>query len=189
MSITQRLGAIVVALFAVAFTRAPALIRAFGPLVSRVVPTRLPAGPNVLLTVRGHKSGLPRTVPVSLLDLGDRCLLQAASADVGWVRNLRAAGEAVIASRGRSERLAAVELDPETAGRLMRELLKPFPRSGLVRAVVGPVDRPPIGVLYRFRIRVDDTREQYIALARRQPLFELPRPTSSMTTRHEVTGG
>jgi len=66
------------------------------------IPTRLPAGPNVLLTVRGHKSGLPRTVPVSLLDLGDRCLLQAASADVGWVRNLRAAGEAVIASRGRS---------------------------------------------------------------------------------------
>lgn len=189
MSITQRLGAVVVAVFAVAFTRAPALIRAFGPLVSRVVPTRLPAGPNVLLTVRGHKSGLPRTVPVSLLDLGDRCLLQAASADVGWVRNLRAASEAVIASRGRSERLAAVELNPETAGHLLRELLGPFPRSGLVRAVVGPVDRPPIGVLYRFRIRVDDTLEQYTALARRQPLFELRRPTSSTTAGREVTGG
>lgn len=189
MSITQRLGAVVVAVFAVAFTRAPALIRAFGPLVSRVVPTRLPAGPNVLLTVRGHKSGLPRTVPVSLLDLGDRCLLQAASADVGWVRNLRAAGEAVIASRGRSQRLAAVELDPETAGRLMRELLGPFPRSGLVRAVVGPVDRPPIGVLYGFRIRVDETLEQYITLAGRQPVFELRRPASSLTAGREVTEG
>lgn len=103
VSITQRLGAIVVALFAVAFTRTPRLIRAFGPLVSRVIPTRLPVGPNVLLTVRGHRSGLPRTVPVSLLDLGDRYLLQAASADGSWVRNLRAAGEAVITRRGRSE--------------------------------------------------------------------------------------
>ena len=181
MSVTQRLGAIVVALFAIAFTRAPALIRAFGPLVSRVVPTRLPARPNVLLTVRGHKSGLPRTIPVSLLDLGDRCLLQAASADVSWVRNLRAAGEAMIASRRHSERLAAVELDPDTAGRLLRELLEPFPRSGLVRGVVGPLDRPPVGVLYRFRIRIDDTLEQYVALARRQPVFELRRPTSSKT--------
>jgi deazaflavin-dependent oxidoreductase (nitroreductase family) len=176
MSITQRLGAVVVALFAVAFTRTPALIRALGPLMRRVVPTRLPAGPNVLLTVSGRNSGLPRTVPVSLLDVGDRCLLQAASADAGWVRNLRAAGEAVIASRGRSERLAAVELDPETAGGLLRELLEPFPRSRLVRAVVGPLDRPPVGVLYRFRIRVDDSLQQYVDLARRQPLFELRRP-------------
>lgn len=178
MSISQRLGAVVVALFAIAFTRAPALVRAFGPLVSRVVATRLPAGPNVLLTVRGRTSGLPRTIPVSLLDLGDRCLLQAASADVGWVRNLRAAGEAVIASGGGSERLAAVDLEPELAGRVLHELLEPFPRSRLVRAVVGPTARPPVGVLYRFRIRVDDTLEEYVALARRQPLFELRRSTS-----------
>jgi hypothetical protein len=37
---------------------------------------------------------------------------------------------------GRAETFKATELDPETAGRLMRDLLAPFPSSRLIRAVV-----------------------------------------------------
>jgi deazaflavin-dependent oxidoreductase (nitroreductase family) len=178
LSITQRLGAVVVALFAVAFTRAPRLIRRFNPVLKRYLVTRLPAGPNVLLTVPRRRSALPRTFPVALLDLGDRCLLQAASGEADWVRNLRASGEALVTRHGRTERFRATELDPGAAGRLLCDLLAPFPRSRLIRAVVGPVEHPPVAVLRYFRLRVDDSLDQYIGVARRQPLFELRQLTS-----------
>jgi deazaflavin-dependent oxidoreductase (nitroreductase family) len=179
MSINQRLGAVVVALFAIAFTRAPLLIRLFNPLLQRLLVTRLPAGPNVLLKVRGRRSGLPRMSPIALLDLGERSYIQGASADVEWAQNIRAAGECVITWRGRTETFDAAELDPESGGRLMRDLLAPFPRSRLVRAVVGPIERPPLPVLRYFGLRVDETLEEYIAVARRQPLFELRRRAGS----------
>lgn len=178
MSITQRLGPLVVATFAVAFTRAPWLIRLFNPVMKWLLVTPLPAGPNALLTVRGRRSGRPRSAPVAYLDLGDRGLLQAASTDVEWVRNLRESGEAVIRRGGKSETFAATELAPENAGQVLRELLAPFPRSRLIRAIVGPVNRPPVAVLRYFRLRIDDALPEYIAEARRQPVFELRRPGS-----------
>jgi deazaflavin-dependent oxidoreductase (nitroreductase family) len=174
VSITQRLGALVIAAFAVAFVRLPWLIRrVFNPVLRKLLVTRVPGGPNALLTVRGRRTGQPRTVPVTFLDLGEGGLVQAASDDVNWVRNLRSAGEAVISRGGRTVKMEAVELPAEAAGRLIRELLAPFPRSRLVRAVVGPANRPPVGVLHYFRVRVDDALDDYVALARRQPLFEL----------------
>ena len=175
MSIAQRCGALVIAMFAVVFRHAPWLIRWSNPLLIRLLGTRMPLGPNVLLTVRGRSSGLPRSVPVAMLDAGDRCFLQAASDEVAWVRNLLVAGEASITSRGRVETLVAAPLAPEDAGRVIHAQLERFPRSRLVRSVVGPVDRPPVGVLHYFRIRVDDTLEECIATARRFPLFELRR--------------
>jgi deazaflavin-dependent oxidoreductase (nitroreductase family) len=178
MSVSQRLGAVVVALFAIAFTRAPTLIRLWNPVAQRLLVTRLPAGPNVLLKVRGRRSGLPRTVPIAFLDLDDRAYIQGASGDVEWVHNVRAGGECEIVRRGRAATFEVTELDSETGGRLLHDLLAPFPRSRLIRAVVGPVERPPIGVLWYFRLRVDETLEEYIALARRQPLFELRRRNS-----------
>jgi deazaflavin-dependent oxidoreductase (nitroreductase family) len=179
VTISQRMGAVVVALFAIAFTRAPAVIRLFNPLMRRLLVTRLPAGPNVLLTVRGRKTGLPRSFPVAFLDLGERGLLQAASRDTDWVHNLRATEEAVILRDGRAEGFEATELGAEAGGRLLRDLLAPFPRSRLVRAVVGPADRPPVAVLRYFRLRIGDTLDQCIGTARRQPLFELRQPRSS----------
>lgn len=181
VSISQRLGAAVVALFAIAFTRGPALIRLFNPVMRRLLVTRLPAGPNVLLKVRGRRSGLTRTFPVAFLDLGDRGYVQAASGNVDWVHNLREAGQAVIIRRGRARTFEATALDPETGGRLLRDLLAPFPRSHLIRAIVGPIERPPVAVLRYFRLRVDDMPNEYIALARRQPVFELRRLGSQRT--------
>jgi deazaflavin-dependent oxidoreductase (nitroreductase family) len=175
VSISQRLGAAVVALFAIAFTRTPSLIRLLNPVMRRLLITPVPAGPNVLLKVRGRRSGLTRTFPVAFLALGGRGYLQAASRNVDWVHNLRDAGEAVIISGGRARTFDSNELDPETGGRLLRDLLAPFPRSRLIRAVAGPIDRPPVAVLRHFRLRVDETLDEYIAVARRQPMFELRR--------------
>jgi hypothetical protein len=47
-----------------------------------------------------------------------------------------------------------------------------------VRAVVGSAVRPPVGVLRYLRLRVDDKLDDYIAVARRQPVFELRRISS-----------
>lgn len=149
------------------------LLRLVNPLVRRMVAAGLPTGaPNILLTVRGRRSGRPRTTPLGMLELDGRRFVQASYGEGGWVRNLRAAGEAIITDRGRHEPVQAVELPPNEAGAILRRALEPYTRSRVLRAVLGPF-RPPIGVLWRYRIRIDDTPEEYVAEARRHPLFEL----------------
>jgi deazaflavin-dependent oxidoreductase (nitroreductase family) len=177
VSITQRLGALVVVAFALAFTRAPLLIRLFNPVMRWLLVTPLPVGPNALLTVRGRRTGRPRSSPVAFLDFGEMGLVQAASNDVNWVRNLRASREAVISRGGVSKTFDATELAPETAGHVLHDLLAPFPRSRLIGAVAGE-DRPPVAVLHYFRLRVDNALADYIRVARRQPVFELRRTSA-----------
>jgi hypothetical protein len=60
MSISQRLGAVVVALVAVAFKRAPGLIRFFSPVMRRLLVTRLPVGPNALLRAANDEQEMAR---------------------------------------------------------------------------------------------------------------------------------
>lgn len=75
-----------VAYFAVVFTRAPWLVRVLNPVFSRVLGAGLPGGPNALIGVRGRKSGVIRSFPASVMELGDRRYLQAAFGDVRHVR-------------------------------------------------------------------------------------------------------
>ncbi len=126
-TIVTRVGTFVVALFAIVFTRAPALIRPLNPLMVRLLRTPLPLGPNVLLEVRGRRIGVMRQSVVACLHLDDRSYVRGASTDVGWTHNLNAAGECVILRRGRRQSLEATELDPEASGRLMRDLLASYP--------------------------------------------------------------
>jgi len=83
-------------------------------------------GPNVLLTVRGRKSGLPRTTPVAIAEISGRRWIMAPFGDVNWVQNLRAVGgSATIAVGRRSEEVRAVELGPEEAVAFYRDILAP----------------------------------------------------------------
>jgi deazaflavin-dependent oxidoreductase (nitroreductase family) len=105
------------------------VFRWIGPLV-RLLLRRGLGEPNVLLTVRGRRSGEPRTTPVAMFELSDRRFVEAAFGEVDWVRNLRASGEAVI-RRGRwSQAVRAVELPPETAGHLLHDTLAGFRLAG-----------------------------------------------------------
>ena len=114
-----------------------------------------------------------------MLELDGRSFVQSSYGEIGWVANLRADSEAaVIHPGGRRIPVQAVELSPEEGGAVLRRALQPFRRSRVMRALLGPRYRPPIGVLWRLRIRVDDTLEEYIVEARRHPLFEL-RPTDA----------
>jgi deazaflavin-dependent oxidoreductase (nitroreductase family) len=154
-------------------------LRLVNPLARRLIAAGMPTGaPNILLTVRGRQSGMPRTVPVSLLEFEGRRFVQASYGAAGWAANLRAAGEATMTEHGRSTPVQAVELPPEEAGAVLRRALQPYHRSRLLRALLGPRWRPPVAILRQCRIRVDETPEEYVAEARRHPLFELL-PTSA----------
>jgi len=155
-------------------------LRLINPLARRMIPAGLPTGaPNVLLTTHGRRSGKLRTVPVGMLELDGRSFVQSSYGEIGWVANLRANDDATaVHPGGRHVSVQAVELRPEEGGAVLRRALQPFRRSRVMRALLGPHFRPPIGVLWRLRIRVDDTIEEYTAEARRHPLFEL-RPADS----------
>jgi deazaflavin-dependent oxidoreductase (nitroreductase family) len=74
-----------------------------------------------VLTVRGRKSGKPRSTPLSVLELdGQRYLLEGfPGAD--WARNVRAAGgAATLATGARREQVQLVELDAQAALPVLR---------------------------------------------------------------------
>jgi deazaflavin-dependent oxidoreductase (nitroreductase family) len=152
-------------------------LRLINPMVRRMVAAGVPTGAeNILLTTRGRRSGQPRTVPVGMLKLEGRRFVQGSYGEGGWVGNLRAAGEATITTGSHREPVEAVELGPDEAAAILRRALESYPRSRVLRGFLGRF-RPPIGVLIALHRRVDDTLEEYVADARRHPLFELRRPT------------
>jgi deazaflavin-dependent oxidoreductase (nitroreductase family) len=104
-------------------SNAPALIRASNPLTRRLLRIGLPMGPNVLMTVRGRTSGEPRTAPVAVMEIGKQRWVIGAYGEVQWVRNLRAAGEAELRIHGRTEHVAATELDQAAATTFFRKTL------------------------------------------------------------------
>ena len=68
------LRSILVAYFAVVFSRLPWLVKAVGPLFARALRAGLPGGPNMLVTILGRSSGMPRSFPAAVLPLDDRCI-------------------------------------------------------------------------------------------------------------------
>jgi len=89
----------------------------------------VPMGPNRLVTIRGRKSGLPRTAPLAVIEVSGRRWVWAPWGEVQWVRNLRAAGAATIAVRGRQEEVHATELGPAERVEFFRDVLGPLARS------------------------------------------------------------
>jgi deazaflavin-dependent oxidoreductase (nitroreductase family) len=77
--------------------------------------------PMYMLTVRGRKSGLPRTVLIVAIVRNGRRFVSSPYGIVDWVRNLRAAGEAVLTRGRRSETVNARELPPTEAALILRE--------------------------------------------------------------------
>jgi deazaflavin-dependent oxidoreductase (nitroreductase family) len=134
----------------------------------------VPMGPMVLLTVRGRKSGEPRTTPVDLFERDGHSFLVSThrQENSNWVRNLRAASEGVL-SRGRSRRpVSVVELSPEAAGVVLKEVLGPrlaLPLRGFV-------------LRRTFSVPPDAPLADFIAAAPSHPVFEIVSARSSLPT-------
>lgn len=101
----------------------------FGAILMFLLVAGVPLGFNRLVTIRGRKSGLPRTTPVAVIEVSGRRWVWAPWGEVHWVRNLRAAGRATITVRGRREEVSATELDPTQRIEFFRDVLGPLARS------------------------------------------------------------
>lgn len=88
----------------------------------------VPMGPDLLITVQGRKTGLPRTTPVTICEYGGRRGLISPFGETNWVRNLRAAGTATISFGRRQERVRAVELGNKEAVGFIRDVIVPIAR-------------------------------------------------------------
>jgi deazaflavin-dependent oxidoreductase (nitroreductase family) len=108
---------------------APPWITFFGPVARFLLAAGIPLGPNALITIRGRKSGLPRTTPLAVIEVAGRRWIWSPWGEVQWVRNLRAAGRATITVRGRTEEVTATELDPLQRVAFFRDVLGPLARS------------------------------------------------------------
>jgi deazaflavin-dependent oxidoreductase (nitroreductase family) len=110
-------------------THVPSWVRYFNVIARRLLALGIPMGPDVLLTVRGRKSGLPRTTPVTLCEYGGRRGLISPFGETDWARNLRAAGQATISFRRKTEEVTAVELAAPEAAAFIRDVLAPVARQ------------------------------------------------------------
>jgi deazaflavin-dependent oxidoreductase (nitroreductase family) len=110
--------------------------------------------PLYLLTVRGRKSGQPRTTPIATLERDGQRYLMTPYGAVDWVRNLRAAGAATLTRGRRAEEVRAIELPSGEAGLILKE----FIQSG-----------NPIGRF--FGIPVESSREDFERMTSSHPVF------------------
>src|SRR5215211_7829654 len=109
--------------------RVPLSVSIFSPILKFLLALGVPLGYNRLVTIRGRKTGLPRTTPIAVLERSGRRWIWAPWGEVHWVRNLRAAGRATIDVRGRQEEVRATELDASERVAFFRDVLGPFARS------------------------------------------------------------
>jgi deazaflavin-dependent oxidoreductase (nitroreductase family) len=112
-------------------SQVPRFVRPGNVLMTALVRAGFKVGLIHLLTVRGRKSGQPRTTPIAVVEQNGKRYLAAPYGIVDWVRNLRAAGEAVLTRGRRSETVTALELPPNEAGLFLQGLIKdsnPFSR-------------------------------------------------------------
>ena len=97
-------------------------------LVNRVVTPLARAGlagrHTYLLTARGRHSGRPRTTPIVTVEHPPERWLVSPYGEVGWVHNVRAAGEVELTRARRTERLRVEELSPADAAPILREYLR-----------------------------------------------------------------
>jgi deazaflavin-dependent oxidoreductase (nitroreductase family) len=128
--------------------RVPWHVSLFSPILKFLLRAGVPLGLNGLITIRGRKSGLPRTAAVAIIAVSGRRWVWAPWGEVHWVRNLRDAGRATITVRRREEEVTATELDPTQRVEFFRDVLGPLARSipfgaAFIRIVDGvDVSRP-----------------------------------------------
>src|SRR5258708_12213619 len=106
--------------------RVPSFVDLFNPLTRRMLGAGLPMGPNALITIRGRKSGEPRTTPIALIEIEGRRWVSIPFGDVNWVRNLRAPGDAALTIGRKHQSLPPIPLSHNKPLFFFRDLLVPF---------------------------------------------------------------
>lgn len=141
------------------------LVRHANRMVEPLVRSGLPMGsrrsPMALLTVRGRKSGLPRTVPVALIPIAGGWRLISVYGVTDWSKNLDVAGEATVTQRGTTTRVAAERLAPAVAARVLQEAMADAP--AMIKRMTSRY----------FRAGAGSPREDWEREAEQHPVFDL----------------
>jgi deazaflavin-dependent oxidoreductase (nitroreductase family) len=140
--------------------RVPWHVSLFSPILKFLVGAGVPLGFNGLITIRGRRSGQPRTAAVAIITVSGRRWVWCPWGDVHWVRNLRAAGRATINVRGTESDVTATELDSPERIEFFRDTLGPLARS------------LPLGTWFIRAVDGDDVKDP-VAAAEGRPVFEL----------------
>ncbi|TMD51792.1 MAG: nitroreductase family deazaflavin-dependent oxidoreductase [Chloroflexi bacterium] len=143
--------------------RVPRWVPIFNTFARPLLAVGVPMGPDVLITVRGRRSGLPRTTPVTLCEFAGRRGVISPFGETDWVRNLRAAGRATVTFGRSSEEVVAVELGQAEAVEFIRDVIAPLARNSRLGGWF---------VRYVDRIDVDSPGEAAIG----RPVFEVFTP-------------
>lgn len=136
----------------------PFTVRLFNVLTRTLLRAGFKMGVMYLLTVRGRKSGQPRTTPIAIIEKDGKRYVITPYGVVNWVRNLRAAGEALITRGHHSERVRAIELPANEAGPILKRVL---------------TDGIPSFLEKYFEVTANSSREEFERAAVRHPVFSL----------------
>ncbi len=147
--------------------KVPGIVPLLNPLMHRLIGLGLPLGPRrapmVLLTVNGRKSGRPRTTAVNMFDTGEARYVLGTFGETDWVRNLRAAREAILTLRGRQIPVDAIELPIDEAAPVLRAALEPFLKTKFGSEALGRF----------FSVEPGASLSAYLDEATRHPIFAL----------------
>ena len=131
---------------------------------------RVGIGPLYLLTTRGRRTGLTRTVPVTLVERDGRRWLVAPYGAVSWVHNARAAGTVTLRRGHKIADYRVDELPLEEAAPILKQYLR-----------LATATRP------YFSATADSPVAAFEAEAHRHPVFTLtpaPRADLGPTSTH-----
>jgi deazaflavin-dependent oxidoreductase (nitroreductase family) len=117
----------------------------------------IPAGPAMVLTVPGRRTGQPRSTPMTPFDHAGGLYTVAGYPGSDWAANARAAGAGTLTRGRRSRRVRIVELSPEQS--------RPILRTFAVKVPVG------VGFAKRSGLVVAGTPDEFEALAGRLTVF------------------
>jgi deazaflavin-dependent oxidoreductase (nitroreductase family) len=104
--------------------------------------------PTVLLTVRGRKSGVERTVPLVYFSEGDDVVLMASSFGrpklPAWYHNVMASREVTLTAGGISERYRATEVEGPERDRLYEKAKRVYEGYGIYEQKTAGIRRVPV---------------------------------------------
>lgn len=118
----------------------PRFLKPMNKVVVALQKLGIPAGPSMVLTVPGRKTGLPRSTPMTPFEFDGGRYVVAGYPGADWAANARAAGVGTLTRGRRSRRVRITELTTEEARRVLRVFPAQVPvgvafakRSGLVK--------------------------------------------------------
>ncbi|HYO04991.1 MAG TPA: nitroreductase family deazaflavin-dependent oxidoreductase [Mycobacterium sp.] len=137
--------------------RPPRWLKPMNKLLTTVQRLGIPAGPSMVLTVPGRRSGQTRSTPMTPFDHDGGFYTVAGYPGADWAANARAAGLGTLTRGRRSRPVRIVELSPDES--------KPVLRAFAVKVPVG------VGFAKRSGLVTEGTPDEFEALAGRLAMF------------------